>query len=256
MKFNINDTVKVRLTDKGRDELRAQHEDLQLFVTSIRPYEAPKEDDQGYSTWKFWTLLQMFGDVMCGGDEYFEPEIILVDIPILEQQERVIEQVKCPFPCGWKELLRVAMNDGAFLSQELIEGGEVRDSHRVAALSNTHRLVRVITAILDASEAVGHQERACQKCGGTGMADSGGTQPWGEQILVECDCQFELQEQGDGWIEWRGGNCPVPVNSRVDIKFRDGDIGLAQSANWDWSHRGYRSDIIAYRIIPENSDEN
>lgn len=88
MKFNINDIVKVRLTDKGRDELRAQHEDLQLFVTSIRPYEAPKEDEQGYSTWKFWTLLQMFGDVMCGGDEYFEPEIILVDIPILEQQER------------------------------------------------------------------------------------------------------------------------------------------------------------------------
>lgn len=88
MKFNINDTVKVRLTDKGRDELLAQHEDLQLFVTSIRPYEAPKEDEQGYSTWKFWTLLQMFGDVMCGGDEYFEPEIILVDIPILEQQGR------------------------------------------------------------------------------------------------------------------------------------------------------------------------
>lgn len=35
------------------------------------------------------------------------------------------------------------------------------------------------------------QERGCQKCGGTGMADSGGTLPWGEQILVECDCKFE-----------------------------------------------------------------
>lgn len=79
MKFNINDKVKVRLTDKGRDELRAQHEDLQLFCTSLRPYEAPKEDDLGYSTWKFWTLLQMFGDVMFGGDVYFEPEIIVVD---------------------------------------------------------------------------------------------------------------------------------------------------------------------------------
>ena len=28
----------------------------------------------------------------------------------------------------------------------------------------------------------------CQKCGDTGMADSGGIQPWGEQILIECDC--------------------------------------------------------------------
>lgn len=52
------------------------------------------------------------------------------------------------------------------------------------------------------------QERACQKCGGTGMADSGGTQPWGEQILVECDCQFEKQERGDGeWIDEGGQKC-------------------------------------------------
>lgn len=63
--------------------------------------------------------------------------------------------------------------------------------------------------------------------------------------------RLQKQERGDGWIDWRGGECPVPANSRVDIKFRDGDIGLAQSANWDWSHLGYRSDIIAYRIIPE-----
>lgn len=42
------------------------------------------------------------------------------------------------------------------------------------------------------------QERGCQKCGGTGMADSGGTQPWGEQILIECDCKFEQQERGEG----------------------------------------------------------
>lgn len=62
---------------------------------------------------------------------------------------------------------------------------------------------------------------------------------------------LEQQERGDGWNEWGGGECPVPANSRVDIKFRDGDIGLEQSANWDWIHLGYRSDIIAYRIIPE-----
>lgn len=31
----------------------------------------------------------------------------------------------------------------------------------------------------------------CQKCKGTGLADSGGVQPWGEPILIECDCKFE-----------------------------------------------------------------
>lgn len=29
----------------------------------------------------------------------------------------------------------------------------------------------------------------CERCGGTGMCDSGGVQPWGEQILIECDCR-------------------------------------------------------------------
>lgn len=28
----------------------------------------------------------------------------------------------------------------------------------------------------------------CPKCGGTGLADSGGVQPWGEPISVPCDC--------------------------------------------------------------------
>lgn len=34
----------------------------------------------------------------------------------------------------------------------------------------------------------------CPKCGGTGMADSGGVQPWGEPIEIKCDCQFEGRE--------------------------------------------------------------
>lgn len=32
--------------------------------------------------------------------------------------------------------------------------------------------------------------QVCPKCGDTGMADSGGVQPWGEPILIECDCTF------------------------------------------------------------------
>ncbi|HID7507801.1 TPA: hypothetical protein ACXHW4_001624 [Enterobacter hormaechei] len=28
----------------------------------------------------------------------------------------------------------------------------------------------------------------CHKCNDTGMTDSGGTQPWGEPIEIECDC--------------------------------------------------------------------
>ena len=31
----------------------------------------------------------------------------------------------------------------------------------------------------------------CPKCNDTGLADSGGVQPWGEPILIECDCRTE-----------------------------------------------------------------
>ena len=33
------------------------------------------------------------------------------------------------------------------------------------------------------------EEKPCPKCNDTGMADSGGTQPWGEPIEIECDCR-------------------------------------------------------------------
>lgn len=36
-------------------------------------------------------------------------------------------------------------------------------------------------------------EPVCPKCGGTGMADSGGFQPWGEPIFIECDCHAAPQ---------------------------------------------------------------
>jgi len=33
------------------------------------------------------------------------------------------------------------------------------------------------------------QEPVCEWCDGTGMVDSGGTQPWGEAINIPCRCQ-------------------------------------------------------------------
>lgn len=41
-----------------------------------------------------------------------------------------------------------------------------------------------IRALLNALDG-----RPCPKCNDTGMADSGGTQPWGEPIEIECDCR-------------------------------------------------------------------
>ncbi|EMV7745826.1 hypothetical protein [Pseudomonas aeruginosa] len=37
-------------------------------------------------------------------------------------------------------------------------------------------------------------EAPCPKCGGTGEADSGGVHPWGEPVLIPCDCETEQAE--------------------------------------------------------------
>ncbi|QDB73886.1 hypothetical protein KE336_gp47 [Aeromonas phage 4_D05] len=51
----------------------------------------------------------------------------------------------------------------------------------------------------------------------------------------------------DGWIEWKGGACPVDGDSVIDVKLSDGDELFGVDADWDWQH-GAGCNIIAYRL--------
>lgn len=63
----------------------------------------------------------------------------------------------------------------------------------------------------------------------------------------------------DGWIEWKGGECPVPKGALIDVKYRNGHeenaipageysgAGHRMSAI-DWSNNGHQCEIIAYRL--------
>ena len=59
--------------------------------------------------------------------------------------------------------------------------------HRTVAESWVSKLIHV-TPLFAAPQPVAVP--ICPKCGDTGMADSGGVQPWGEEILVSCDCSL------------------------------------------------------------------
>lgn len=52
------------------------------------------------------------------------------------------------------------------------------------------------------------------------------------------------------WIEWNGGECPVPPETTVEVRFRGGRTSNmdAPGADWRWSHHGEGSDIVAYRV--------
>lgn len=58
-----------------------------------------------------------------------------------------------------------------------------------------------------------------------------------EQIAPEPD-----------WIEWAGGERPVPEIAIVDVQLRGGYTARKNGAGLDWDHRGMGTDIVAYRL--------
>lgn len=57
------------------------------------------------------------------------------------------------------------------------------------------------------------------------------------------------------WIEWTGGECPVPnaFGREYELRMR-GDSAfvirpLVPAAKWRWSHKDRATDIVAYKVI-------
>lgn len=64
----------------------------------------------------------------------------------------------------------------------------------------------------------------------------------------------------DGWVAWRGGECPVDPDAIVDIRTAfEPDIpgrDIARRLRWDWGYEGAKGgDIIAYRVVGEFDEE-
>ncbi|MDU5476219.1 hypothetical protein [Pantoea sp.] len=63
---------------------------------------------------------------------------------------------------------------------------------------------------------------------------------------------LEQQEKGDyGWIEWGGGECPVPELTKIQYRTRLGNEYTDISRDLRWSIEGLGGDIIAYRVVQE-----
>jgi len=82
--FNINDTVRVKLTPYGRAMHRKAHEDLMQHTRRLGypdpfPYVSVKEDKRGWSEWQLWHLMQIFGPhIYHGCKNCFDMTIIIV----------------------------------------------------------------------------------------------------------------------------------------------------------------------------------
>ena len=68
--------------------------------------------------------------------------------------------------------------------------------------------------------------------------------------ILSRDEYFHLYPapDADGWIEWKGGECPVGEGDRIDVKFSDGDEFFDVGSDWGWDVDAGGCNIIAYRL--------
>ncbi|ENJ8541429.1 DUF551 domain-containing protein [Raoultella planticola] len=84
-------------------------------------------------------------NVVCfdSGNAYADP---LREVTPLYRHAQPAPVVQCPFPCGWDNLNKLAIQDAALVARGLAEGEPVTEPLRQAAISNNDRLLKVISA--------------------------------------------------------------------------------------------------------------
>ena len=74
-------------------------------------------------------------------------------------------------------------------------------------------------------------------------------------IIAKAEAILAAPQPDDGWIPWKGGECPVAHGTVVDVRYRDGWEGDGLASKWRWHHATQESsdvkglDIIAYRVV-------
>ncbi|HEY9814849.1 MAG TPA: hypothetical protein V6D20_03450, partial [Candidatus Obscuribacterales bacterium] len=69
-----------------------------------------------------------------------------------------------------------------------------------------------------------------------------------QQSIESAVRDSERAQDGPEWVEWSGGECPVPQGNDVEVKFLDGQIHRdRQPEGWAWNAREVSCIIEKYR---------
>jgi len=79
MDLDINEVVRVKLTDIGRAAHAADHSIFCLSEGRRIPYKPVEEDAQGYSEWQLWELMAAFGNHLGNGFDLPFDQIIKLE---------------------------------------------------------------------------------------------------------------------------------------------------------------------------------
>lgn len=92
IKINLNETVKVKLTDYGKDVYYHQFDDLnkRIIKNGGKPIEPhfPKEDENGYCEMQLWGLMDLYGNYMSMDHQnVFKPLEIIYECELKENDQ-------------------------------------------------------------------------------------------------------------------------------------------------------------------------
>ncbi|WP_227699369.1 MULTISPECIES: hypothetical protein [unclassified Raoultella] len=117
--------------------------------------------------------------------------------------------VQCPFPCGWDNLNKLAIQNAAFVACALVAGEPATESLRQAVISNNDYLLKVISASRAAMLQVGTLTNEDTKQAWTGIPDI-------DNAIIMLDRISTAESEDDDRVEavkavLRGlaGNSPV-----------------------------------------------
>ena len=87
--FNVNEYVRVKLTERGKKCLRENYDKLaQAWGGKLTfQFRLPEEDADGWSRWQMWSLMQDLGPhISMGSEPPFETSIeVLANNPVTER---------------------------------------------------------------------------------------------------------------------------------------------------------------------------
>ena len=68
-------------------------------------------------------------------------------------------------------------------------------------------------------------------------------------LSIENDVYGTCHPRHYHWHSWQGGKCPLPKGFEVEVLLRNGNSMTRNLKSYQWSHTGYDTDIIAFKVI-------
>ena len=83
IKINLNEVVKVKLTDLGKDIYCRWYDKLMAnYGRTIHEPKLPKEDDKGYTCFQLWNFMEIYGKYIgMANPNVIDPLGIIYELP-------------------------------------------------------------------------------------------------------------------------------------------------------------------------------